>query len=644
MLLSQTKQLFRSPIRLIAFLLLLSLSGALLDIGVNVLVDVNAQVAALGAQYTTIAIPDYRVKGWSPLGTSSEYHDIEFNRSRTVYQAMETAASLPQVSRIERRNMFSAHIPGAVPLISGSLDWRSYEELFDQPLNIAILIIACTSMEIYPAAYEFPEYDKNDPEAGYVMQEQNVLSYNMEATVEDLVLLHPDYPIPEEIVVLCNVTDADGNIPFEIGKTYIVCGSYTGVSMYQRNAEEWAFQDNPPSIFLEAFLVYDGAEEDLIVIQEKEGAFYRYYVMHEESPCIAELPTDMTADAFLQSDAGRVWRENILPACETTLQSVPVMTTDRLQGILHFNNHTTWITEGREFSEEEYSRGAKVCVLNAAFADKNGYKVGDTVPLSFFNSGATALQYFFGYGSERATVEIYNKVFPYKPGMAQANVEEFTIIGTYSNVPFAYGEYAFSPNTIFIPSRSAEPAPPPFGLNPLAMALMQSIILKNGSAEAFEAKMESMGFGGCFLYFDQGYSQADIGIAAMKTNANRLMLFGGVLFAVAVLLFAFLYALWAQRSAIILRCIGARPGIVFGNAALGMLGIALISTLLSGLLGMLLFDTICLFIFQDAAGSFAFSYRAAFLAHGAQFGCILLAGLGFIFGLLFRNPMRSLVK
>ena len=55
------KQLLRSPVRAAAFMLLLALSGAMLYIGFNAYIDVNKQVAALNENYTTIAIPDYRV-------------------------------------------------------------------------------------------------------------------------------------------------------------------------------------------------------------------------------------------------------------------------------------------------------------------------------------------------------------------------------------------------------------------------------------------------------------------------------------------------------------------------------------------------------------------------------------------------------
>ena len=72
------------------------------------------------------------------------------------------------------------------------------------------------------------------------------------------------------------------------------------------------------------------------------------------------------------------------------------------------------------------------------------------------------------------------------------------------------------------------------------LSLLLMLVLKNGTAEAFEAELEAQGYGGCFLYYDQGYAEASEGIDAMVLNAGRLMLFSTVLFLTAGVLFAYL--------------------------------------------------------------------------------------------------------
>lgn len=675
MLTSLMRQLWRSQIRLVAFLLLLSLSGSLLCIGANVFHSVNEQVNALDAQYTTIALPDNRMPeqdmpsdmpsptedfdAW--LAATEEFDIAKIDRMRTVHRAAEAAASSRFVLRTEKRDMFAAYIPGAQPLISGTLAWHEYDVMFDKPLNLAMLVVTCTNVE--PLESITTHYEQEHEGAEAVPREYATISYTVSAVVEDSVFLHPDYPAPgeifpsftsrdgsgtvaypKEIVISGNITDAAGSIPFEAGKTYIVRGEYAGVGMYTNEREEWSLLDTLPELSLNTVNLYGGSAEDLIVREERDGKLYRYWVMPEEFPVAAELPAGMDAEAFLQSEVGRVWRENLIPVLDTTLHSVSVITVEKLQSLLLFNNYTTGIAQGRSFSEAECAMGEKLCIVNEVFADKNGYTIGDTLPLAFYNPGATEYQISGGLGTKNASSETLLAMFSYWPDIPIADAETFTIVGTYRHVDFAYGDYSFSPNTIFIPSRSATAQKAPYGKSTEGLAISSTIILKNGSMEAFEAEMESLGFGGCFLYFDQGYTEADIGILAMADNAKRLMLFSGILFAVAVLLFAFLNALWARRSAMIMRQLGTMPKIIFGNAIVCVLGIALVATLLGGIFGAALFDSVCSVAFAGSELPFAFSWSRALLSLVALFAFTVLASICFIAGMLFSNPMRRVVK
>ena len=231
------KQLLRSPVRAAAFMLLLALSGAMLCIGFNAYIDVNKQVAELNENYTTIAVPDYRI---SEIIDSPDIYDpielmqVEIKHRQRLRSACETALNSNYVMRTDQRDIFSAYIPGSSAMISGSGDWRDYEAIFDQPYNLAVFVITCNDIEVHEGN-SYTVFSKD----GEIEETYSAKSYSITADVNECVLIHEDYPLPERLVLDGDIMDEDGNIPFEKGKRYLVWGEYTGQPIEQTGPDEW---------------------------------------------------------------------------------------------------------------------------------------------------------------------------------------------------------------------------------------------------------------------------------------------------------------------------------------------------------------------------------------------------------------------
>ena len=636
------KQLLRSPVRTVAFALLLALSGAMLCIGVNAYVGVNEQVAALNETYTTIAVPDYRMTEYSITNygltvesfeeSLQEYLNAVSERRRLIMGAKEAAVTSDFIDEIERRDIFSAYIPGSKPLISSSVDWEKYKAGLDKPYNIAVFSINCG--EIKNNEYTVNSVvDENGEEIPYTE-----VSYEINAEVESCILLHEDYDIPEELLIIGDIVDYNGEVPFKEGKRYLVWGTYKGQSIEQTGPDSWAvIEESDTTLSLGDHHVYSRQITDIGDLEELNGKLYYLNKMLDGYPICKEVPEGVEIEEFISREDNKAWRDTINYMCDITLHSIPVITTNRLDSILLFNNREAYIIEGRAFDTTEYANGEKVCIVNAEYAVKNGLGIGDRITFLTYNTGYSIFTEFLGSIEEERNVL---QVEPYNPDVELGEAEEYTVVGIYRSPGFIYGNYSFSPNTIFIPASSTVLPPEPESYGMAYMDVLYSIVLKNGMADAFEAELEAQGYGGCFLYFDQGYAQASEGIDAMVLNANRLMLFSAVLFLVAAVLFAYLYTRWAGRTAGIMRLIGAKPGQVFsGMSACALLVLAL-SLTVGCILSYIMYDGICGAVFGNGGSEMAYSVPWALTA--ATVGLMLIMGacMCFFAGTASGNPMR----
>jgi hypothetical protein len=646
------KQLFRSLARFIAFLLLLTLSGAMLGIGINVLVCAKEQTAQLEASYTTVAVPDYRTQTMidaenRPHGEAKSvdemlayFQEIQ-TRKELIALAKTAAEASPFVQLADNRQIAAVYVPGSLPITSGSSDPLAFEENFDEPYNLAIFTVICTDIRQAEQVGQTITASAADCSDSTTL-EYTYLTYEASASVEECVLLNDAYAPPDTLKITGDILSTDGNIPLTVGKRYLIWGVYYAPQIIQVGLNEWEIDpDDVPALTLGHDMLYPGgfAEEDFQLLNGKNHAAKH---MLEKYPICIELPDGMNAEAFLTSAAGEAWK-SVRELCDVTYQSVPVIATQKLESMLEFNTNQTPIIEGRSFTEEEYKSVAKVCVIGSEYAVKNGLHIGDTLSLSFYDASI--------YPSEIPLRAILLTVVgPYLPDTQRSEADSYTVIGLYQSTGFRLSNYSFSPNTVFLPggeaalpeNLSAESSSSQ-ELSVTTLPVLYSLVLKNGSVELFEQEMAEQGFVGCFLYYDQDYAHAQVSIETLANNASRLFAFCSALGVVSTLLYALLYALWARRTAVSMRLIGVRRSTALGEATTGAALTALIALPFGALAGYLLFNSAAALVF-NAGSAIRYSLGGALLAAAAQLMLSVLASLGFSAGILIKNPLKLLGK
>ncbi len=192
---------------------------------------------------------------------------------------------------------------------------------------------------------------------------------------------------------------ADGQIPFEAGKTYLLFGFGNGISgLVETYSPEdstfhWTFGENIVELFVaDQTFGYGSYSDDMDTgnmlfswQKRKDADGVEYCTLTDDSlPFCAEYDGDWRA--FLQSDAGAVWRDEIIPLCQRNHESVGVLLTDNVDSLLLFNDGSASMLDGRKFSASEYAGGDAVCLVSAAYASKNALSVGDRINLDLYQS------------------------------------------------------------------------------------------------------------------------------------------------------------------------------------------------------------------------------------------------------------------
>ena len=209
-------------------------------------------------------------------------------------------------------------------------------------------------------------------------------------------------------------------------------------------------------------------------------------------------------------------------------------------------------------TKEEYQAGAKVCMISAMLADKQGWKLGDTLDLHLY--AYEHLQYEGTYADTGIDRSMYLDGF-FDEG-------QYEIVGIYGQREIvdtgdtAPEVFAQPWNVIYIPENSA-PNAPALEERPIQASLL-TIKLKNGSIDEFKAAVEEMGltvqktgeYEIKFSYFDQGYGKIAGGLQEMNRNARLLLGLSAALLLVTMILMAFLFSRQHKHSAGILRLLG----------------------------------------------------------------------------------------
>jgi len=600
----------KRPLFPIVLSLLLSLAVSLAVIGTAMLSSARRQSAGIADEYVTIAVfPDRR----QYTEDEKENGLAEENPIISYYLAHETAMNSGFIQDVDYRYILGVEVKGSKAITSGYKDVLDYNVRFDEPCyNMAVFAVKCVKTETPGNDEESDEDVPNDKgSAAY---------YWVEAEIVDVISLAGSYPdlydntalidtheqdgeahqveaavpVPAKIRIYGTLFTPEGEIPFREGHTYLIYGFYrdypadviktptsviTGRILDQGR---YFYLLDETRRFMHLAGTVIGSVSDLEKIYDDALQVKRAYMddgtpycypNEEMLPHWAEYSGSW--EDFLAGGEGRIWREEIIPLCRVNQSSATVIVTDNVRSMYAFNTGVAGLLEGRFFNEADYE-GKAVCMISAAYAQYNGYQLGDKLTLDFYDTG-----FYASDAIPRGTC---------LPEDHMNVTGEYEIVGIYSAPEFSLGEQLFCADTIFVPKRSV-PGSESFGTIP-TNRLMTSLILKNGTKEQFLAYMEQEGQKDAYLCFDQNFSATEASLDALIQNGQRLLWIG---LAALILIAALTHFLAVRRftpSAKTMRILGIDRKVVTRQAFGALLVIDLAAALLGAGLAAALFSEI----------------------------------------------------
>ena len=645
------KQTVRAPWTTVLLVLLLALSIAASSIGFAAWTGANKQFEEIDKQYTTIAIPS----GENQAKSGSYYVsgiDSKSFKDGTKYvgplDAENTAKGSEHFKSTDHRILLSAHVDGGIPVTSGTVDPLDYSFTLDTYCyQLSVMALRCVSVETDVTYEGIP-----------------VKYYVAGFEIVDDVCRIDAYDLPpyeDTLYVESELYTRDNEVPFEVGKTYLLRGRYWDYSIsrttqWVTNADgvrqiQWVADRDVDGTFGPRVLLFPteyplhtgldvgamtGVTNGLpnwVLERMQDSVTGEFYYTTPENDCwpyYAEYEGNW--HDFVETENGKVWKNEIIPYFEMNHSSVPVILTDDIQSMYAFNSGDVSILEGSAFSDADYRSGNPVCLVSAAYAKVNGLSVGDTVNLDFYHTAYEARSDTIGYIGGRRGVAIVRSPLTWN---TRIDVQkDFTIVGIYTGPNWPQSSHGIQADNILVPKASVPNADQYTGPS---LPLLNTVILENGSIDAFEAHMADSGKPGVYLYFDQGYTEAAATVQTLIDNAMRLMLVGVAMFLLASMLFLLLFARRVSAVMRSMRLLGVPKRKTWLESLAVLFAQELTAVALGNALAVVLYERITA---QLLAGTPALDVQSILLCGGVQLGLLLLAGGIWMYNLSGRNLMQ----
>lgn len=640
------RQTVRKKSRFVLNILLLCAVTAFFVISLNLYQNSRANLQTVEDTYSTIATMeiygDVNAEG-ELVSPSADDRVGRFLLTRYGYD-LSLLQELPMVQNIDLRYRCAAYIPEQIPLTQYA------QEYYPDPANLqdsglqendAFLGYPYNTFRFQIKGDHPVEVDltKESSRPGYAAV---VLDVNVTDSV------YPQIQYEEKIgfsiqlmnderaaqygddIRRLNRTEDTHKLIFYPGVEYVVGGAFNLNSWYRYDAEsnrfitvQHGFYRTPEFVGFNMALSLSGlncAYTSIDLQYRKSGEYYQFQYA-------ADVPYQIQRWEDVQSDSEEaaywdaLWDANLY-----SVSSFAVTLTNDITDVPAWYVGYMYLNEGRTITKEEYASGAKVCMISARLAEKQGWQVGDKLDLHLYqherfqnNTGTFIAGGIFA--------SVYMEDF-FDQG-------EYEIVGIYGDREVSIESDAAPEvferpwNVIYIPENSA-PNAPALEDRPIQASLL-TIKLKNGSINEFKAAVEEMGlteqkpgeYQLKFSYFDQGYDKIKGGLVEMNRNAVLLLALSLILLLVTMILMAFLFSRQHKHSAGILRMLGGSKK----QAFVAILTCAAVVVAAGGALGMILGSVLTQSVGESILGDAASTAQVA-LSTGASPVLTALSGMG----------------
>ncbi len=575
------KRLYRTPVKTVIFILLISLSVSALSISAGMWKYSYDSIKHSKDAFTTIGILR-ELEFTEQIYKNSVKPKYDYELLTKVKQA---AAGSQYARYTDKREYLMGYSPDITSI--GSL--ADNEGLYPYAYSIVTGVCESISYSLYAHYSAIIRIDKDD---------LNILPYFVEGSnSEDL-----DY-----IDIQGKYLTSDLNFPFKVGEKYII---HTYIGGYDNSKKRWiGHLDYKNTDYTEYSEYYDLSEEEKTEHPEYSRDFV-YKILDDSMLSCHILSTD--AKSFLDSGNER-WKE-IVNNCRITKHSTEILLTDDMYSIYTFNVGDTFVYRGRIIRKDEYEKGAKVCLINSSFAHYNDLNIGDKIKLSVYESEFAVGNKLIRSPVTGSTVgendsEDYFAPLGYK-GQDFITEIEYEIVGMYRLPPSAErGELLISQNVLIAPSKSIEGD---FNTKPTEAEVVRdvdgtiqrfkmertsipgsfSVVIENGKTKEFEEEMAALGYGGMFYYFDQNYSQISGILDGYLKTASFIVLISILAWVCIAAVFLSIYMISSRKSLATMLSLGSGRIKAFMSEMTGISVIILIASILGLIAGMILYGKV----------------------------------------------------
>ncbi|MBR5519159.1 MAG: hypothetical protein IKU55_00425 [Clostridia bacterium] len=569
-----SKKLIRRLAQPLMFVLLLTLAGTMLCMGSGLLYTAAVKTAEAADAYTISVSIDIDVlrlnSGLGPAvaankSNSNLIHKSEQDYAKFSYELVEAGNRL-RYATVDDRRHYAALIDGVAPTLTSTLEPDAADSHIDGELWDCIFSAECVYIGPGPDYPDGPDWDgqhwSTELNYGYfICRTETVFSKNVQMS------------IPEYTFFALPVYTYD-QWP-EIGERLLLRAAVGDTNYYHRSGE---MADYTPDGSKPAYLIFNEvpyAHRNLLVSAD--------FSMYDNSPyvCLARLG-EMEVEEFLASENGQFWRDAMKDSANRAA-TLSVMTTNDINSLPTFMSGASQVIDGRSITKEEYTSGAKVCLVSTAVAEANGLQVGDTISAELFATGYLRNYIVNNRDFQPATYEWSYSHTDYENVLATT---DFTIVGIYNIPGWGIGDDDIHWNTIFVPANAVDL--PEILRVPLALRVYTTShptpmtgkpnrdyawLVEKEDVDLLEEELLNHPYRDYFVLDDQGYRAAKATID--NTVMYALILFGlaAVVWIVIVVLFLQYFNRDNKKTAAVMQAFGADHRAVF--AAQAVFGIVL---------------------------------------------------------------------
>lgn len=551
------RQFFRNSAKSFAGILLLAFAIAALCIGVGQQQAALSAEKSVGELYTTVALP---VPNLQTLWISGGMTKFQYTSKLLTKEQLDIIDQLltensALVKTVSNTGLASAYIPQLQPDMYTDHDYRYNYVVSDSlhpvdggaPYCCAMLEVELEEVsgrvKSKADAYKNGLFIAAGKTARWAEELKTHYSVVVTGKIKSVVGLQPDLPDPTgytaKLILMLPNEEALHALQLQIGQRYLVYGmDYYDLDWHNSIDGVW----NKLRVRSVTFTMKD--------YSALSDCGEQYSV-----PTIAHLEGNVVD--FLSSDGGQLWQE-ALDAIAVNNQCFPILGVDNLNYIADFIRQKARISQGRDFTAEELSDGAKVCILSESLAEANGIAVGDTITLRYYEYDYDSPYQSFlledpmAAGIQSPAAVYYTATTPFVN-----EGESYTVVGLYRNNGWEEPEnniYSFTPNTVFVPKTSVSGT-----MDYADQGLFRTIVLENGSMAAFRSATEAAGYGNLFTYYDQGYSEVQGQMTNFQDMANKAVITGIALAGAMLLIYLLLLPLQQKKTLYTMTSLGASP-------------------------------------------------------------------------------------